>query len=74
MKVFIYMNEQIKKRKPTRPVIVLMRGSDLGTVAGNTVVINGPSIVRFDPRGLPFADGHHVTAWIEADSRDVMIR
>ena len=74
MKVFIYMNEQIRKPKPTRPVIVLLRGSDLEVVEGNTVVINGPSVVRYDPRGLTFAKDHAVKAWIEADSRDVVIR
>lgn len=74
MKLFIYMNERIRNRRTKGPVIVVQRGSDLGKVEGNMVVINGPSIVRFDPRGLPIADGHDVTAWIEADARDVVVR
>lgn len=71
---FIYMNEQIKQAKPTCPVIVVQHGDTQRTVEGNTVVINGPSVVRFDPRGLPLADKHHVKAWIETDMKNVVIR
>lgn len=75
MKVFIYMNEKIRQRRPNGPVIVVQHGDNPARkVAGNLVVINGPSVVRFDPRGLPLAAEHHVTAWIEADSRDVVVR
>jgi len=78
MKVFIFMNHRIREKRPRGPVI-RVQGSGHADPAhnfteGNTVVINGPSIVRFDPRGLPFAPEHHVTAWIEADDRDVVVR
>ncbi len=66
------MNEKI--RKPgTRGPVIRVQGST-GFREGNMVVINGPSVVRFDPRGLPLAEEHHVTAWIEADERDVVVR
>ncbi len=78
MRVFIFMNHRIREKHPKKPVI-RVQGSGAADPAfnfreGNTVVINGPSIVRFDPRGLPFAPEHHVTAWIEADERDVVVR
>lgn len=75
MKLFIYMNHRIRQQKPKGPVIVVRRGPGADErVEGNMVIINGPSVLRFDPRGLPIADEHHVTAWIEADARDVVVR
>lgn len=78
VKLFIYMNHRIRAKRPGGPVI-RVQGSGHADPAhnyreGNLVVINGPSIVRFDPRGLPLAEDHHVTAWIEADARDVVVR
>jgi hypothetical protein len=70
MKVFIFMNEKIRKRKPDGPVIRVQRADSYEEA--NRVFIHGPSVVRFDPRGLPIAQEHHVTAWIEADERDVV--
>lgn len=74
-KVFIYMNHQIRKKKPDGPTIVVRRfpGPD-GAVEGDMVVINGPCVVRFDPRGLPMATEHDVKAWIEADLADVIVK
>lgn len=77
-KVFIFMNHRIRQKRPGGPVI-RVQGSGHSDPRhnfreGDMVVINGPSIVRFDPRGLPFAGEHHVTAWIEADDRDVVVR
>jgi hypothetical protein len=74
VKVFVYMNHRIREKKPRGPVIVVQRGNGSGKVEGNMVVINGPCVVRFDPRGLPIAEEHHVTAWIEADLSDVVVR
>lgn len=75
LKLFIYMNEKIRQRRPNGPVIVVQQGNNPAhKVECNLVVINGPSVVRFDPRGLPLAAEHHVTAWIEADARDVVVR
>lgn len=69
------MSHRIREKKPRGPVIVVQHGDNPARkVEGNLVVINGPSVVRFDPRGLPLASEHHVTAWIEADSRDVVVR
>lgn len=73
MKVFLFMNSRIRQKRPRGPVIVAQH-SDGRTVEGNMVVINGPSVVRFDPRGLPICETHNVTAWIEADSKDVVVR
>lgn len=78
MKVFIFMNHRIREARPRKPVI-RVQGSGHSAPEhnyreGNTIVINGPSIVRYDPRGLPFAHEHRVTAWIEADDKDVSIR
>lgn len=77
-KVFIYMNEKIRQTKPKGPVIRVQAAThapdSCNFQEGNMVIINGPSIVRFDPRGLPIAEGHNVKAWIEADMRDVVIR
>lgn len=78
MIVFIYMNHRIRDKRPRKPVI-RVQGSGhsdpkFNFVEGNTVVINGPSVIRFDPRGLPFAPDHHVTAWIEAQEKDVTIK
>lgn len=70
MKVFIFMNEKIRQRNPRGPVIRVQ--SEDGYRESNTVTIRGPSVVRFDPRGLPVAQEHHVTAWIEADAADVV--
>jgi hypothetical protein len=75
VKLFIYMNEKIRQRKPGGPVIRVQHGNNpKNFVEGNLVIINGPSVVRFDPRGLPIAEDHRVTAWIEADARDVVVR
>lgn len=77
MKVFIFMNHRIRQKRTRGPVIrVQYAQGDLKNnfVEGNMVVLNGPSIVRFDPCGLPFAREHHVTAWIEADERDVVLK
>jgi hypothetical protein len=75
VKLFIYMNEKIRARRPGGPVIRVQHGNNPANfVEGNLVIINGPSVVRFDPRGLPIAEDHRVTAWIEADARDVVVR
>lgn len=79
-KVFIYMNHRIREPRPRGPVIRVQHSGGPGSdharnfQEGNTVVINGPSIVRFDPRGLAFAPDHRVTAWIEADDSDVVVK
>ena len=72
-KVFIYMNHRIRSDKPKGPVIRVQQATG-HFEEGDTVVIDGPSVVRFDPRGLPFAEEHHVKAWIEADNRDVVVK
>lgn len=69
------MSHRVRQKRPTGPVIVVQHGNNPAhKVEGNLVVINGPSVVRFDPRGLAMAEEHHVTAWIEADARDVVVR
>lgn len=70
MKAYIFMNEQIRKRKPDGPVIRVQREHSYDEA--NRVFIHGPSVVRFDQRGPPIALEHHVTAWIEADDDDVV--
>lgn len=76
-KVFIFMNDRIRRPGAKGPVIRVQGAghSDprYNFREGNTVVINGPCVVRFDPRGCPFAPEHHVTAWIEADENDVVL-
>lgn len=72
-KVFIHMNHRIRDKRPRGPVI-RVQCVDNRFKEGNTVVINGPSVVRFDPRGCPFTPEHHVTAWIEADEADVVVK
>lgn len=72
-KVFIYMSHKIRQRRPKNPIVALF-SADMEKVEGEMVTINGPSVVRFDARGLSLVDSHHVTAWIEADARDVVIR
>jgi hypothetical protein len=75
VKVFVFMTHRIRQRRPRLPVIRVQGAGDTATFTeGNTVAINGPCIVRYDPRGLPFADEHRVTAWIEADERDVVVK
>jgi hypothetical protein len=72
--LFIYMNEQIRRSRPRRPVIVVQNATGTIRAEGNMVVINGPSVVRFDHRGCPVVKTHSVTAWIEAQERDVVLK
>jgi hypothetical protein len=73
-RVFIFMNHRIRQKRPTHPVIRVQYANPAEYTEGNMVVINGPSVVRYDPRGLPFAEEHHVTAWIEAENDDVVVK
>jgi hypothetical protein len=65
---FIYMNEEIRKAKPKRPVIVCQEwdGSQRESNAF-AISINGRHLgyVRFNPEGLEHCETHEVKAWVE---------
>lgn len=66
MKTFIFMNEQLHKKKPKHGVISV-QVENHPTLYVNYVHITGDCIVRYDPEGCPDIKTHLVKAWIEID-------
>jgi len=70
---YIYINHVIRTYRPTAPV-VRVQNEDGTYEEGNTALIKGPSIVRYDPAGLPPPLDRRVTAWVEARREDVTVQ
>lgn len=68
-KLFMFMNEEIKKKKPSRPVIVVQREGQ--QTESNEVELACPHCytrigrVVYDPKGNPEVKTHLVKAWVE---------
>lgn len=72
MTQFVYMNERIRAKKPTKPVIVAqddLRGPRVRESNEFELWHHGEKIGRvvFDPKGLDACDTHDVKAWVELD-------
>lgn len=78
MTTYIYMNEQIRKAKPSRPVIVAQDDARaLQPIRESNEFIlwhHGQRIGRvlFRAEGLPACDTHEVHAWVELDDTVVV--
>jgi hypothetical protein len=70
------MNEQIRKAKPKRPVIVL-QNPDGSKVESNDFLIKVDNkiigAVSFYPSGLPECTTHDVKAWVEFIEEVILI-
>jgi hypothetical protein len=69
-RIYVYMNEKIREKKPSGPVIVVQTGKRLRCTNRARLVVDGKVIgeVRFAARGLSVAPKHHVRAFVELRS------
>jgi len=73
MTAYIYINHVILRTAGAKGPVVRVALEDGTFREGNTVIINGPSVVRYRREGLPEPMDRRVTAWVEARSEDVWI-
>lgn len=72
MKALIFMNDEIRKAKPRKPVIrvQLEDGRYLDT---NRIMFRGHATVQFSQAGCPEIETHAVRAWVETDERNLLV-
>lgn len=73
------MNERIRQKKPTKPVIVAQApgGAQAEANRFNIYLGDGEILlgsVVFEPKGLAECETHEVKAWVELDPRVVSVR
>jgi hypothetical protein len=77
--IHIFMNERIRQKKPTKPVIVAQAPGGAQTEANRFNIYLGDGeillgSVVFEPKGLAECETHEVKAWVELDPRVVSVR
>ena len=77
--IHIFMNERIRQKKPTKPVIVCQapggeqrEANRFNIYLGDGEILLGS--VVFEPKGLAECETHEVKAWVELDPRVVTVR
>lgn len=72
MRAFIFMTDEIRKKRPTEPVIrvQLEDGRYLDT---NHVRFRGMATIQYSPNGCPAIESHLVKAWAETDERNLLV-
>lgn len=75
----IFMNERIRQKKPTKPVIICqapdghqVEANRFNLYLGDGEILLGS--VVFEPKGLDACETHEVKAWVELDPRVVTAR